>query len=319
MTVAWWPGSRAPRGGQGPPWAGSVSSGAMGPPLCWRPWAVGPRVPRWPTSGLGRRLLRGSCAPSRRPAVLFPRGCSGFWRPSPLSPSLCLAASPRLPAGPVPRPGALVLLRPVAASHPCLPPPARRWCRVPTRGRSSRPTPCAPRSGARARARVGSRPSAVALAAARCLRWWLVWGGGGRAPARLPSPPPPRERGAGPPRPRAAIGAAPVCVLGGLEPSLASRRRRRCALVRGGGALASPPRSPLRAGEGRGEWGASSRSPPPRAPALRVGGALLPPPPPPPPPRVPLRARHVRPTGRPCAAPLLGGAGCLWLTALLPG
>ena len=126
VTVPWWPGSRAPRGGQGRPWAGSLSSGAMGPPLCWRPWAVGPRVPRWPTLGLGRRLLRGSCAPSRRPAVLFPRGCSGFWRPSPLSPSLCLAASPRLPADPVPRPGALVLLRPVVASHPCLPPPARR-------------------------------------------------------------------------------------------------------------------------------------------------------------------------------------------------
>lgn len=43
--------ARAPRGCQGPPGAGSVSSGAMGPPLCWRPWAVGPRVPRWPTSG----------------------------------------------------------------------------------------------------------------------------------------------------------------------------------------------------------------------------------------------------------------------------
>lgn len=235
---------------------------------------MGPRVPRWPTSGLGRRLLRGSCAPSRRPAVLFPRGCSGFWRPSPLSPSLCLAASPRLPADPVPRPGALVLLRPVVASHPCLPPPARRWCRVPTRGRSSRPTPCAPPAPARvpARARVGSRPSAVALAAARCLRWWLVCGGVGLRPGS----PRPRPRGsAAPAGPARAPPSGPprcVCWVGWSRPSpLGAAAGVPSSAVAGPWPFRLARR--LRAGEGRGERGASSRSPR-RGPLRSVWGGV---------------------------------------------
>lgn len=280
---------------------------------------MGPRVPRRPTSGLGRRLLRGSCAPSWRPAVLFPPGCSGFWRLRPLPPSCCLAASPRLPAGPVPRPGALVRLRPVAASY-------IRVCRRRPGGgvvcgRGTAPPAlrrAPPRSGARARAWVGSRLSAVAVAAARCLRrWWGVSGSGPASPcsagARAGPPRPRRGRPVPRPRPRAATGAGPGCVCGGgrIVPRL-SAPPPVCPRPRWRGP-ASQPRSPLRAGLGRGGWGASFRSPP-RAPALRGGGCRR-------------RRRRVclpalgtsGPPGDLAPAPLLGGAGCLWLTALLPG
>ena len=185
--------------------------------------------------------LRVPCAPSRRPAVLFPRGCSGFQRLCPLPPSRCLAASPRLPADPVPRPGALVLLRPVAASHPCLPPPARRWCRVRTRDRSSRPPPCAAPLLRRACPGVGRVPAGRRGRCGRALPPPGV--GGGRAPARLPSPRGSARRPA--PAPVWPTGApAPPARrhrgrpgVWGVGASLASPRRRcRCALVRGGAA-----------------------------------------------------------------------------------
>ena len=267
--------------------------------------------------------LRVPCAPSRRPAVLFPRGCSGFQRLCPLPPSRCLAASPRLPADPVPRPGALVLLRPVAASHPCLSPPARRWCRVRTRDHSSRPPPCAaPPPLRRACPGVGRVPAGRRGRCGRALPPPGVGAGSGSGPAplapreRAPARPGPAVAGRCPGPARAPPSGPPrcVCVGGGWSvPRLSAPPLPVCPRPRWRGP-ASQPRSPLRVGVGRGEWGASSRSPPLRAPALRgvvaaaaAAAACAP------------RAWHVRPTGRPCAAPLLGGAGCLWLTALLPG
>lgn len=270
---------------------------------------MGPRVPRRPTSGLGRRLLRGSCAPSWRPAVLFPPGCSGFWRLRPLPPSCCLAASPRLPAGPVPRPGALVRLRPVAASY-------IRVCRRRPGGgvvcgRGTAPPAlrrAPPRSGARARAWVGSRLSAVAVAAARCLRrWWGVSGSGPASPcsagARAGPPRPRRGRPVPRPRPRAATGAGPGCVCGGGSDRPSPLR---AAAGVPSSAVAGPGQSAsLAVAGGVGPWRVGSVFPLPPAGPCAPWGWL----PPPSPPRVPPRARHVRPTGRPCARAPPGGRG----------
>ena len=312
MTVAWWPGARAPRGGQGPLGPGSVSSGAMGPPLCWRPWAVGPRVPRRPTSGLGRRLLGGSCAPSRRPAALFPRGCSGFRRLRPLPPSCCLAASPRLPC------------RPGAAPRCAGAPPARcGLLSVSAAAAGPAVVSCAdggrllppyavrppPRSGARARAWVGSRLSAVAVAAARCLRRrWGMSGSGPASPcsagARAGPPRPRRGRPEPRPRPRAATGGRPGVLAGSDRPSpLRAATGVPSSVVAGPGQSAS-----LAVAGGVGPWRVGERlpAPPPAGPCAPCGWL---PPPPPPPPRVPPRARHVRPTGRPCARAPPGGRG----------
>lgn len=300
VTVAWWPGSRAPRGGQGPPGAGSVSSGAMGPPLCWRPWAVGPRVPRWPTLGLGRRLLRGSCAPSRWPAVLSPPWLLRFLapkpfaagafvsRPPPLPPSACRpGAAPRRAGASQARcgrpsvsaaagPGGGVVVCRRGAVPPALRRAPLRPARVPGRG-------------------SGPRPSAVAVAAARCLRRWLVWGVGLRPGSPRLSPR--RERGAGRPwprrgwpvsrpRPRAVIGAAPVCGGGWSRPSPLGGAAAGAPSSAVAGPLASQPRSPLRAGEGRGEVGSVFPLAHAAGPCAPWWG-LLPLPPPPP---------HVRPS-----------------------
>lgn len=246
--------------------------------------------------------------------------------------SLCLAASPpppvclptrcRAPArwcfsGPLRPPIRVCRRRP------------RRWCRrVPTRGRSSRPTPCAPPSGARARARVGS----PAVRCGRCGRALPppVVGVGGRAPARLPSPLSPAGA-------RRRPSLAPAWLAGVPAPPARRHRGRPGVCVGGVGAVprlsAAPPpvrprprwRGPWpvslarRCGRGRAvaRWGASSRSPTLRAPALRGGGCC----------RCRRRRRMCAPpcSARPahretlCRAPLLGGAGGLWLTALLPG
>ena len=285
---------------------------------------MGPRVPRRPTSGLGRRLLGGSCAPSRRPAALFPRGCSGFRRLRPLPPSCCLAASPRLPC----RPGAAprcagapparcgLLSVSAAAAGPAVVSCADGGRLLPPY--AVRPPPPAP-------ARVPGRGSGPG-----CPPWPLrpraasAGGGGCRVPARLPLAP--RERAPARPGPGVADrspgparapppGAGPVCWRGRIVPRL-SAPPPVCPRPWWRGP-ASQPRSPLRVGLGRGEWGSVFPLPPPRAPALRVGGCRR------------RRRRHRRvclpalgtsgPPGDLAPAPLLGGAGCLWLTALLPG
>lgn len=258
------------------PGAGSVSSGATGPPLCWRPWAVGPRVPRRPTSGLGRRLGGALALPRGGPRSPSPRGCSGFWRPSPPPPSRRLAASPRPPADPgAARPGALALLRPVAASHPCLPPPpARRRCRGCGRGTvPPAPTPCALPSLRRACPGVGRVPAVRRGRGgrARCLpRWW--WGG--RAPARLPSPRGsacrpvpapawPTGAPARPPVPRAALGGPPRCVGGGRSVPPSPLRGAAAGVPSSavGGARPVQPRSPVAGGGG--PWRVGKRLPAP--------------------------------------------------------
>ena len=161
--------------------------------------------------------------------------------------------------------------------------------RLPSPGRVSR-------SGARARARVGSRPSVVAAAAARCLP--VVGGGGGgtglrpgppprpsRVSARWP-PSPRRDRPVPRPHPRAAIGAARGGGGGEASPRL-SALPPVCSRLRGRGRSVSLAR--------RRGWGGpclsaarvSPASPPGASVLLGWGWGGLPPPPPPPPPRAP--------------------------------
>ena len=123
-----------------------------------------------------------------------------------------------------------------------------------------------------ARARVGSRPSAVALAAARCLRWWLVCGGVGLRPGS----PRPRPRGsAAPAGPARAPPSGPprcVCWGGWSRPSpLGAAAGVPSSAVAGPWPVRLARR--LRAGEGRGERGASSRSPR-RGPLRSVWGGV---------------------------------------------
>lgn len=261
-----------------------------------------------------------------------PRGCSGFWRLSPLPPeplSRGLPPSPRLPADPVPRPGALVLLRPVAAAHPCLPPPAPA---VVSSCADEGPflPPYAVRPSVRracpGAGRVPGRPLWPLRPRAASAGGWCGGSGSGPAPlASLPGgsaapavpgpgvagrcPGPARAPSSGPPRCVGGVGAVPR--LSAAPPPVRPRPRWRGPW---------PVSLARRCGRGRAvaRWGASSRSPTLRAPALRGGGCC----------RCRRRRRRMcappcsaRPAHREtlCRAPLLGGAGGLWLTALLPG
>ena len=174
--------------------AGSASGGATGPPLCWRPRAVGPRAhpggdlappPQgaWlETRGAPLPLARGPVPRRSSPAPRCP--CRQAVR--------VVASSVRLP-NPVARSGVWALPRPAAASSPCPPPPSGPAAVLCADG-GDRPSPSSavpppPPALARARLGVGRVPACPSLAAPRPRARPPVEGCPGLGPA-----PAPRER-----------------------------------------------------------------------------------------------------------------------------
>lgn len=153
--------------------AGSASGGATGPPLCWRPRAVGPRAHPGGDLALPPRGASGwkpVGLPCRWPAVLFPRRSS----PAPRCPCRQASVSRPPPFGYQTRWRALVCGR---FPGPLRPPlrvrrhrPARRRCCVQTGGIVRPPSsavPPPPPALARARLGVGRVPACPSLAAPR--------------------------------------------------------------------------------------------------------------------------------------------------------
>lgn len=241
--------------------------------LCSLAVARGP-LPPWLLRFLAPKPFAAGAFVSR-PPPLPPSACRPGAAPRRAGASQARCGRPSVSAAAGPGGGVVVCRRgavPPALRRAPLPP-----ARVPGRG-------------------SGPRPSAVAVAAARCLRRWLVWGVGLRPGSPRLSPR--RERGAGRPwprrgwpvsrpRPRAVIGAAPVCGGGWSRPSPLGGAAAGAPSSAVAGPLASQPRSPLRAGEGRGEVGSVFPLAHAAGPCAPWWG-LLPLPPPPPP--------HVRPS-----------------------
>lgn len=308
--------------------AGSASGGATGPPLCWRPRAVGPRAhpggdlappPRgaWlETRGAPLPLARGPVPRRSSPAPRCP--CRQAVR--------VVASSVRLP-NPVARSGVWALPRPAAASSPCPPPPSGPAAVLCADG-GDRPSPSSavppptPRSGARAPGR-GAGPGLSVVGCPPTARPPPRWRG-----ARVSARPPPRvsvcagllcqprrDLSGAPSLARAPppgcwgsarVGGGDVCVS-----SPASPRRRRCWPGPAGAGSVSPSRSLAAGWDGaRLEWARRARlllrlflPAGSRAPGGRGAAAATAASPPPPPGRVAAPC-SVRPVHREtCATP----------------